>query len=160
MPTCLAEKRWCATSTSYCPARPCSFGEENPPGCSSGRCRRNQANRGVRPSSAGRSVAAWKMRSGAACRPARRLPPLSPEDLPMVLAELYGDGANLAPSGRHARERSYLRAHLKCYDDLEDMLTAEAWEAAADAQLEERLTPHFQDPRWQGFISKLQAINV
>jgi asparagine synthase (glutamine-hydrolysing) len=81
-----------------------------------------------------------------------------PKNLPMVLAELYGDGSNLAANEGQARARSYLRAHLKCYDDLQDMLSAEVWEAAA--HLEEKLTPHFQDPRWEEFITRLQAINV
>lgn len=47
-----------------------------------------------------------------------------PKNLPMLLAELFGDGmeqgsATDSPSNR---ERSYLRAHQKCYDDLSAML--------------------------------------
>ena len=38
-----------------------------------------------------------------------------PKNVPMLLAELLGDGANA--DGALARERSYLRAHLKCFDD-------------------------------------------
>jgi asparagine synthase (glutamine-hydrolysing) len=77
-----------------------------------------------------------------------------PKNLPMLLAELY-DGAADVP---RSRERSYLRAHLKCYDDLESMLLPEVM--GARATLEARLTPLFEDPRWRGFVSKLQGINV
>jgi asparagine synthase (glutamine-hydrolysing) len=73
-----------------------------------------------------------------------------PKNLPMLLSELYGGG----------RERSYLRAHLKCYDELDTMLTAEARAALKEAPLEEQLTPYFDDPRWHGFITRLQAMNV
>jgi asparagine synthase (glutamine-hydrolysing) len=77
-----------------------------------------------------------------------------PKNLPMLLAELYGDG------GRHRRERSYLRAHLKCYDDLNAMLSAAGKEALAAAPLEEQLRPLFDDGRWRGFVTRLQALNV
>jgi asparagine synthase (glutamine-hydrolysing) len=76
-----------------------------------------------------------------------------PKNLPMLLAELYDS----APG---ARERSYLRAHLKCYDDLDRMLTPEVREALAREPLEERLSPWLSDPRWTSFVSRLQAINV
>src|SRR5207247_1472948 len=74
-----------------------------------------------------------------------------PKNLPMLLAELYGGGG---------RERSYLRAHLKCYDDLPAMLTPEVRAAVQEAPLEEQLVPYFDDPRWRGFITRLQAMNV
>jgi asparagine synthase (glutamine-hydrolysing) len=82
-----------------------------------------------------------------------------PKNLPMLLAELLGDGANEAADPL-ARERSYLRAHQKCYDDLPAMLTARVREALARAPLEPRLTPHFTDPRWRRFVTKLMALNV
>ena len=82
-----------------------------------------------------------------------------PKNLPMLLAELLGDGANEAADPL-ARERSYLRAHQKCYDDLPAMLTARARVALAEAPLEPRLTPHFADPRWRRFVTKLMALNV
>ncbi len=77
-----------------------------------------------------------------------------PKNLPMLLAELY-DGAADEP---HARARSYLRAHLKCYDDLESMLLPDVLEAST--LLENSLTVHLDDPRWRSFVSKLQGINV
>jgi asparagine synthase (glutamine-hydrolysing) len=76
-----------------------------------------------------------------------------PKNLPMLLAELYSGEAE-------ARERSYLRAHLKCYDDLDRMLTPAVQAALADSPLEGRLGPHFSDPRWRSLVTKLQAINV
>jgi len=82
-----------------------------------------------------------------------------PKNLPMLLAELLGDGANEAADPL-ARERSYLRAHQKCYDDLPSMLSARVREALAEDPLEPRLTPHFADPRWSRFVTKLMALNV
>jgi asparagine synthase (glutamine-hydrolysing) len=76
-----------------------------------------------------------------------------PKNLPMLLAELY-DGET------RARERSYLRAHLKCYDDLGAMLATEVQVALASSPLEARLESHLADQRWRGFVSRLQAINV
>lgn len=84
-----------------------------------------------------------------------------PKNLPMLLAELYDRAAD----DLRFRERSYLRAHLKCYDDLDLMLWRERSQHSAASQeptelLESHLTPHFDDPRWRSFVSKLQAINV
>jgi asparagine synthase (glutamine-hydrolysing) len=76
-----------------------------------------------------------------------------PKNLPMLLAELYDNDVG-------ARERSFLRAHLKCYDDLGAMLAPEVRAALAATPLEARLAPHFDDERWRGFVTKLQAINV
>jgi asparagine synthase (glutamine-hydrolysing) len=78
-----------------------------------------------------------------------------PKNLPMILAELY-----CPADASLRRERSYLRAHLKCYDDLGTLLSEEALAALAEAPLEERLVPYFNDPRWRGFVARLQAINV
>jgi len=78
-----------------------------------------------------------------------------PKNLPMLLAELYDHGED----DPRCRERSYLRAHLKCYDDLDLMLQPDVKVAIGDL-LEERLTPYLDDPRWRSFVSKLQAINV
>jgi asparagine synthase (glutamine-hydrolysing) len=72
----------------------------------------------------------------------------------MLLAELYDSGDPLA------RERSYLRAHLKCYDDLDRALTPAVRDALTEAPLEERLSPLLADPRWTTFVGKLQAINI
>ena len=48
-----------------------------------------------------------------------------PKNLPMLLAELYGDGENDA-SEASPRARSYYRAHLKCFDELPSLLTEQA----------------------------------
>ena len=40
------------------------------------------------------------------------------------------------------------------------MLAPEVRAAASTAALEDRLTPYFRDPRWEGFVTRLQAINV
>ncbi|HWP44890.1 MAG TPA: asparagine synthase C-terminal domain-containing protein, partial [Blastocatellia bacterium] len=83
-----------------------------------------------------------------------------PKNLPMLLAELLGDGAGCDQYDRYSRERSYLRAHQKCYDDLSWMLAPRVREAIAGDRLERQLTEHFEDPRWTSFITKLMAINV
>ena len=58
-----------------------------------------------------------------------------PKNLPMLLAELLGDGREGGPIGAYGadavgafgRERSYLRAHEKCFDDLPAMLSERPW---------------------------------
>lgn len=77
-----------------------------------------------------------------------------PKNLPMLLAELFGG------AGDATREASYLRAHLKCYDELRDMLEPNVYAEIEAHPLEQRLTPHFADRRWGSFITKLQAMNV
>lgn len=84
-----------------------------------------------------------------------------PKNQPMLLAELLGDGANPeAGDGPFTRERSYLRAHQKCYDELDGMLTPDVRAALDAAPLEARLTPFFADPRWPRFVTRLMALNV
>ena len=58
------------------------------------------------------------------------------------------------------RERSYLRAHGKCYDDLPAMLTLDTYAALADLPQEHALTRPISDPRWPSFVAKLMALNV
>ena len=79
-----------------------------------------------------------------------------PKNLPMLLAELYGDPS----ADAWARERAYLRAHLKCFDDLPGMLTPDVHAALAERPLESELTAALADPRWRSFIGRLQAVNV
>jgi asparagine synthase (glutamine-hydrolysing) len=83
-----------------------------------------------------------------------------PKNLPMLLAEWLGDGRNPEADDPWARERSYLRAHQKCYDDLGAMLTEPVAAAVAAAPLEPPLRPYFGDARWRSFVTKLNAINV
>ena len=54
-----------------------------------------------------------------------------PKNLPMLLAELFGDGAEGSTDAAYRRERSYLRAHQKCYDDLPAVLGPDARAAIA-----------------------------
>jgi asparagine synthase (glutamine-hydrolysing) len=84
-----------------------------------------------------------------------------PKNIPMLLAELFGDGAEQGSAGRElSRERSYLRAHQKCHDELPDMLTPDARAAMAGELLERQVEPWFSDPRWKSFVVKLMALNV
>src|SRR5262249_52533079 len=83
-----------------------------------------------------------------------------PKNLPMLLAELLGDGRNAVHDEGFARERSYLRAHQKCYDDLPAMLTSDVRGVLAAAALEAELEPHLADMRWTSFVTRLMALNV
>jgi asparagine synthase (glutamine-hydrolysing) len=83
-----------------------------------------------------------------------------PKNLPMLLAELFDNGYGSAQDERFSRQRSYLRAHQKCYDDLSLMLAPDVRQAIADNWLEQQLSPYFEDSRWTSFVTKLMAINV
>jgi asparagine synthase (glutamine-hydrolysing) len=80
-----------------------------------------------------------------------------PKNLPMLLAELYGDGQNDADA-RSPRARSYYRAHLKCFDELPSLLTEQALAVLADAPLEAEVDPYFAGDR--SFVGALSEINV
>lgn len=82
-----------------------------------------------------------------------------PKNLPMLLAELYGDVAG-AEDASLARERSYLRAHLKCFDDFDVALSRKMKEAIAAQPVEASLVPLFADPRWKSVVGKLMALNL
>jgi asparagine synthase (glutamine-hydrolysing) len=84
-----------------------------------------------------------------------------PKNTPMVLAELFGDlYATDARPGRTQRAASYLRAHQKCYDDLDAMLDPAARAAIPDDALEDWVTPYLEDPRWKSFVGRLMSINL
>jgi asparagine synthase (glutamine-hydrolysing) len=85
-----------------------------------------------------------------------------PKNLPMLLAELLGDGleSDDVASRPIGRARSYLRAHQKCYDDLPKMLRPEVIVDLCGATLEREIAPFFTDPRWTRFVARLMAINV
>lgn len=81
-----------------------------------------------------------------------------PKNVPMVLSSLYDHGDD---SGHHGvLERNYLRAHLKCFDDLGELLTTDTFAAACVPPLEAEIAHWFSDPRWHGLVSKLMAINT
>jgi asparagine synthase (glutamine-hydrolysing) len=84
-----------------------------------------------------------------------------PKNLPMLLAELYGDGENAASANESQgspRARSYYRAHLKCFDELETLMTKDALAALKHDPLEADVDPYFNDKR--SFVGALSAINV
>jgi len=81
-----------------------------------------------------------------------------PKNTPMVLAELFGD--LYATDARRHRAASYLRAHQKCYDDLDAMLTPDTRAAVADGTLEDWVTPYLEDTRWKSFVGRLMSINL
>lgn len=80
-----------------------------------------------------------------------------PKNVPMILAALYGDGES---DSELQRERSYLRAHAKCFDDLSELLLPDVFARATTPPLEDELTPWFADARFRSFVSRLFAINV
>ena len=80
-----------------------------------------------------------------------------PKNLPMLLAELYGDGQNDTDE-TSPRARSYYRAHLKCFDELPSLLTEHALAVLADAPLESEVNPYFEGER--SFVGALSEINV
>lgn len=82
-----------------------------------------------------------------------------PKNLPMILAELYGDARN-PPGDPFARERTFLRAHQKCYDDLPALLDANARAAISGDALERAVVPLFADDRFRTFINKLMMMNL
>ena len=81
-----------------------------------------------------------------------------PKNTPMVLAELFGD--MYATDGPRHRAASYLRAHLKCYDDLAAMLEPAAFATIAENALEDWVTPYLEDTRWKSFVGRLMSINL
>jgi asparagine synthase (glutamine-hydrolysing) len=83
-----------------------------------------------------------------------------PKNQPMLLSELYDSGLESGGNAQLARERSYLRAHQKCYDDLPALLTAAVSGALEADALERELSPWFEDPRWPSFVNKLMALNL
>lgn len=73
-----------------------------------------------------------------------------PKNLPMLLSELYGDSD---------REASFLRSHLKCYDDLGDMLCEDALDLLRHRALEQQVEGDLRGPG-ESLIQKLMRINL
>jgi asparagine synthase (glutamine-hydrolysing) len=78
-----------------------------------------------------------------------------PKNAPLLLTELYGDAG--APLGR---ERAYLRAHQKLWDELDLVLVPEVRAAIPPGALEALVTPWLTDRRWPSFLDRLMALNV
>jgi len=83
-----------------------------------------------------------------------------PKNQPMLLSELYEGGLETGADATLARERSYLRAHQKCFDDLDALLEPAVRTAVPAGALERELSPWFEDPRWPSFVNKLMALNL
>lgn len=83
-----------------------------------------------------------------------------PKNVPMLLAELLGDGEGRSNSGAHSRAQSYLRAHQKCYDDLADLLLPDVLADCQSEALETEVAGRLSDERWPSFVGKLMALNV
>ena len=77
-----------------------------------------------------------------------------PKNLPMILSELYGQNPE------HSRAQNYLRSHQKCYDELAEIFTPEAFEFAKIDSLPSVVSGALGDPRWPDFIARLQALNI
>ena len=81
-----------------------------------------------------------------------------PKNAPMLLAELLGDGAD--DEDDFFRERCYLRAHLKCYDELPHMLIPGLAGLLSSHPLEKFVQGWFQDARWSSYLNRLMAVNI
>ena len=79
-----------------------------------------------------------------------------PKNLPMFLSALYGQESE----DRNERARWYLRAHLKCFDDLQEMMVPDAYAAAVASPLETDFVDALYDTRWHSFLARLQAMNI
>ncbi|MFO1524857.1 MAG: asparagine synthetase B family protein [Turneriella sp.] len=81
-----------------------------------------------------------------------------PKNLPMLLSRFFGDGDEDID---FEHERSYLRAHLKCYDDLPLLLADSVQENLKQcASMESEIKPYLDDARFPSYIHRLSAINV
>jgi asparagine synthase (glutamine-hydrolysing) len=83
-----------------------------------------------------------------------------PKNLPMLLAEWFADGPGGAADDPFRRERNYLRAHQKCYDDLDRLLVPDVRAAMRLDSLLEELQAALRDPRWRNFVTRLMSLNV
>jgi asparagine synthase (glutamine-hydrolysing) len=81
-----------------------------------------------------------------------------PKNLPMLLHEMYGDGA----TGLLAREQNYLRSYQKCYEDLPNLLHPSIMAELATMPPQEELLAPFFDERsgMQHYLNKLMLMNV
>lgn len=85
-----------------------------------------------------------------------------PKNVPMVLSELFGNlyASNGGSDSQRQRAASYLRAHEKCYDDLDELFDAAARAAIPQGALEQWVGPLLEDARWKSLVARLMAINV
>ena len=77
-----------------------------------------------------------------------------PKNGPLILATLYGESSLLS------RERAYLRAHQRLWDELGVALEPELRAGIPEGAIEGLVTPWLQDDRWPSFLDRLMALNV
>lgn len=78
-----------------------------------------------------------------------------PKNAPLLLSEVYGERDDAWP-----RERAYLRAHQRLWDELPAALTPDFAASVPPGTVEALVTPWLVDPRWPSFLDRLMAINV
>jgi asparagine synthase (glutamine-hydrolysing) len=81
-----------------------------------------------------------------------------PKNVPMLLREVYGPQRNGATAGY--RERAYLSAHRKCFDELERLVAPDVADHVRAHPLEHDVRPHLTDERWSTLVNRLTAVNV
>ncbi len=77
-----------------------------------------------------------------------------PKNAPLLLSEVYDD-----PTAQWTRERAYLRAHQRLWDERDVLLTAGFQARIPEGAVESLVTPWLDDPRWPSFLDRLMAIN-
>lgn len=83
-----------------------------------------------------------------------------PKNVPMLLAELLGDGGFPSESVAKSRAQSYLRAHQKCYEELADLVLPDVLAACQTQDLEDEVALQLADARGSSFLGRLMALNV
>lgn len=84
-----------------------------------------------------------------------------PKNIPMVLAELYGDGlGQRRGETTYLRERTYLRSYRKLYEDLSRLLLPQVQAALVPDGLERQLAPWLGPDAGDSLVQKLMVINT
>lgn len=79
-----------------------------------------------------------------------------PKNQPMLVFEFHRDDPNPA-----VRASAYLRSYQKCYDQLDDLLTADVLAALRDAPpLERHVQPYLESPRMTSYLNRLLYTNL
>jgi asparagine synthase (glutamine-hydrolysing) len=81
-----------------------------------------------------------------------------PKNAPLLLSEIYG--AAFAPEEHDVRERAYLRAHQKLWDDLDAALEPALRAPEVRDEVVSWVRPWLEDARWPSFLDRLMALNV
>lgn len=79
-----------------------------------------------------------------------------PKNQPMLVFEFHRDDPDPM-----ARASAYLRSYQKCYDRLDDLLTADVLDALRDAPpLERHVQPYLESPRMTSYLNRLLYTNL